>query len=94
MISASIFKYDRAQNGGVRSVILLSKRMIYFKSILAGLGAALLSLVLLAVAAMVIAHQQFPGIGAVSVSASSVLIVGAITFAAGFAWAFRRWSTK
>ncbi len=68
--------------------------MLYVKSILAGLGAAVLSLVLLAAAAIVIAREKFPGVGAVGVSGSSALIVALITFAIGFAWSFRRWSRK
>ena len=67
--------------------------MVYVKSILVGLGAAIVSVILLVAAATVIAMRgQPPGIGAVGVSGSSVLIVGTIMFAVGFAWAFRRWS--
>jgi ABC-type Fe3+ transport system permease subunit len=84
--------YDRAQHGGTRFVILLGKGMIYVKSILVGLGAAVLSLILLAAAALVIAHEQFPGIGAVGVSGSIVLILAGVMFTVGFIWAFRRWS--
>jgi hypothetical protein len=66
--------------------------MVYVKSILAGLGAAIFSLVLLAAIAVVInlRQEQSTGIGAIAVSASSILIVGLIMFAVGFIWMFRR----
>jgi hypothetical protein len=66
--------------------------MIYVKSILVGLGAAILSLVLLAAIAVVISlpQGQIGGIGAIAVPASGILIVGLIMFAVGFAWMFRR----
>jgi hypothetical protein len=70
--------------------------MVYVKSILVGLGAAVLSLVLLAAAAIVIGMREQPvGVGAVvGVSGSTVLIVGTIMFAVGFAWMFCRSSRK
>jgi hypothetical protein len=70
--------------------------MVYVKSILVGLGTAILSLVLLAAIAVVInlRQEQSTGIGAIAVSASSILIVGLTTFAVGFVWMFRRSTRK
>ena len=70
--------------------------MVYVKSILVGLGAAILSLVLLAAIAIVInlRQGQIAGVGAIAVPASSILILGLIMFAVGFAWMYRRSSTK
>jgi hypothetical protein len=70
--------------------------MVYVKCILVGLGAAILSLVLLAAIAVVInlPQGQIAGIGAIAVPASGILIVGLIIFAAGFAWMFRRSTRK
>jgi hypothetical protein len=68
--------------------------MVYVKSILVGLGAAILSLAVLAAIAIVTsmrAVDQSSGIGAVvAVSGPSTLIVVLVTFALGFAWMFRR----
>lgn len=73
-------------------VILLIGKMVYVKSILVGLGAAILSQILLAAVAIMINMRELaPGIGAiVGVSGSSALIVGLIMFAVGFSWQFRR----
>jgi hypothetical protein len=70
--------------------------MVYVKSILVGLGAAILSLVLLAAIGIVInlRQEQSTGIGAIGVSASSILIVGLTMFAVGFGWMFRRSSRR
>jgi hypothetical protein len=71
--------------------------MVYVKSILVGLGAAVLSVILMAAAALAIAMRaQSAGVGAIAVGVSgpSAIIVALIMFAVGFAWAFRRWSRK
>jgi ABC-type Fe3+ transport system permease subunit len=70
--------------------------MVYVKSILVGLGAAILSLVLLAAIAIVISlpQEQIAGIGAIAVPASGILIVSLTMFAVGFVWMFRRSSRK
>jgi hypothetical protein len=75
------------------SVILLNRTMVYLKSILVGLGLAVLTLVLLAAAAIAIGMRAQPGgVGAVAVGVSgpTALIAGAIMFAVGFGWMFRR----
>jgi heme/copper-type cytochrome/quinol oxidase subunit 2 len=75
--------------------------MIYVKSILVGLVAAVLSLALL-IAATIFASlksEQSSGLGAVAggvdfnsnwVSGIGILFVGVIVFAAGFTWQYRR----
>jgi len=69
--------------------------MIYVKSMLVGLGAAVLSQILLAAAAIVIARRDFPDQASnVGVSGSSALIVGIVMFAAGFVLMFRSSSRK
>ena len=69
--------------------------MVYVKSILVGLVAAILSLVLLATAGIFVARRSFPGQAQdVSVSGSSALIVGLVMFAVGYVWMFRRSSRK
>jgi hypothetical protein len=103
MISASIvFCNDRAQpercaiGENRESVIFASGTMVYVKSILVGLGIAILSLVLLAAIAVVINLPQgkITGVGAIAVPASGILIVGLTMFAVGFAWMFRRSTRK
>jgi ABC-type Fe3+ transport system permease subunit len=70
--------------------------MVYLKSILVGLGAAVLAVILMAGVGIAIAMRDQPsGVGAViGVSGHSALVVALVMFAVGFAWAFRRWSRK
>jgi len=75
--------------------------MIYVRSILAGLAAAVLAVALLMAATIIIAmrevYKQSPGLGAVAfdvnsgwVSGIGLLLGGVLVFALGFAWEFRR----
>ncbi len=68
--------------------------MVYVKSILVGLGAAVLAQILLAAATLaILMRAQPPGVGAVvGVSGPSGFILALVMFSVGFAWAFRRWS--
>jgi hypothetical protein len=65
--------------------------VVYLKSILIGLGAAVLSVVLLAAVTTIIATRGQPsGVGAVAINGTAVLAIFVIVFAVGFAWTFRR----
>jgi ABC-type spermidine/putrescine transport system permease subunit II len=65
--------------------------MIYIKSILVGLVAAVLSLILLVAATIFIStREQSSGLGVVVGVVGYPLLVGVIVFAVGFAWEFRR----
>jgi hypothetical protein len=73
--------------------------MVYIKSIVVGIGAAVLSMILLTIATIIInVHNQsaWDGVAfdSVSFSAVGILIAGAIVFAIGFIWKFRSSSRK